>query len=105
MLGSDMDISVAIRDADIQGISDGWQTRLAAITPTVTARHAVTGEGGFCALTTTCERFDVISEPVRKLASTSPEPADRGVRQGRLGVRTCRGDPAAYARALRCGGR
>jgi len=68
--GSDLDISVAIRDTDYQGFADGWRTWLAAIAPTLTARHTATGEGSFYALTTTCERFDVISEPVSKLAST-----------------------------------
>jgi hypothetical protein len=68
--GSDLDISVAIRDADYQDFVDGWKTWLAAIAPTLTARPTATGEGNFYALTTTCERFDVICEPVSKLAST-----------------------------------
>lgn len=67
--GSDLDISVAVRDADFDSFAGEWQTWLAAITPTLTARPI--GDGSFYALTTTCERFDVIAEPVSELPDTA----------------------------------
>ena len=66
--GSDLDVSLAVRDDDFAAFAAEWQTWLAAITPTVTARKI--SDGSFYALTTTCERFDVISEPVSKLRTT-----------------------------------
>jgi hypothetical protein len=66
--GSDLDVSVAVRDADFGAFAAEWETWLAAITPTLTARKI--SDGSFYALTTTCERFDVISEPVGKLSET-----------------------------------
>jgi hypothetical protein len=67
--GSDLDVSVAIRDADFSAFAADWETWLAAITPTLTARKI--SDGSFYALTTTCERFDVISEPVSKVPGTA----------------------------------
>lgn len=67
--GSDLDICLAIRDADFAEFAAGWKTWLAAITPTVTARPL--GDGSFYALTETCERFDVIAEPVGSLPATA----------------------------------
>lgn len=66
---SDMDISLAVRDDDFDTFAAQWQTWLAAITPTLTARPL--GPGSFYALTETCERFDVIAEPVGKLPATA----------------------------------
>jgi hypothetical protein len=66
--GSDLDISLAVRDADFSAFAAQWEQWLAAITPTFTARKI--SDGSFYALTTTCERFDVISEPVSRLADT-----------------------------------
>jgi hypothetical protein len=66
--GSDLDISLAVRDADFTAFAARWEEWLAAITPTFTARKI--SDGSFYALTTTCERFDVISEPVSGLGST-----------------------------------
>lgn len=66
--GSDLDVSVAVRDADFSAFAADWETWLAAITPTLTARKI--SDGSFYALTTTCERFDVISEPVSKISGT-----------------------------------
>jgi hypothetical protein len=66
--GSDLDVSVAVRDADFGAFAAEWVTWLAAITPTLTARKI--SDGSFYALTATCERFDVISEPVGKLSGT-----------------------------------
>jgi hypothetical protein len=67
--GSDLDISVAVRDADLGSFADGWRTWLEAITPTLTARPL--GPGSCYALTATCERLDVIAEPVSKLGATT----------------------------------
>lgn len=67
-LGSDLDVSVAVRDADFGAFAAEWETWLGAITPTLTARKI--SDGSFYALTMTCERFDVISEPVSKLPDT-----------------------------------
>ena len=66
--GSDLDISVAVRDADFDEFAAQWQQWLAAITPTLTARPIAAGS--FYALTPACERLDVIAEPVSKLPGT-----------------------------------
>ena len=65
---SDMDISVAIADDGFDGFAASWRDWLAAITPTLTARSIAAGS--FYALTPSCERFDVIAEPVSKLSAT-----------------------------------
>lgn len=67
--GSDLDVCLAVRDADFAGFAGEWETWLAAITPTLTAR--LLGDGSFYALTAACERFDVIAEPVRGLPATA----------------------------------
>jgi len=66
--GSDLDVSLAVRDADFGAFAGEWKTWLAAISPTLTARKIT--DGSFYALTATCERFDVFSEPVSKVPST-----------------------------------
>jgi hypothetical protein len=66
--GSDLDISLAVRDADFSAFAAEWESWLAEIATTLTARKI--RDGSFYALTTTCERFDVISEPVSKLPDT-----------------------------------
>jgi hypothetical protein len=66
--GSDLDISVAVRDADFEEFAAGWRGWLAAITPTISARPI--SPGSFYALTPACERFDVIAEPVSGLPGT-----------------------------------
>jgi hypothetical protein len=66
---SDMDISLAIADGGFAGFAESWRDWLAAITPTLTARPLAAGS--FYALTPSCERFDVIAEPVGKLPATS----------------------------------
>jgi len=65
---SDLDVSLAVRDDDFAAFAAEWETWLAAITPTVSVRKI--SDGSFYALTATCERFDVISEPVSKLRTT-----------------------------------
>jgi hypothetical protein len=66
---SDMDISVVVTDDGFAGFAGSWRDWLAAITPTLTARPITAGS--FYALTPACERFDVIAEPVSKLAASS----------------------------------
>jgi hypothetical protein len=66
---SDLDVSLAVRDDDFAAFAAEWETWLAAISPTVSARKI--SDGSFYALTPTCERFDVISEPVGKLRTTA----------------------------------
>jgi hypothetical protein len=66
---SDLDISLAMRDDDFGPFGEEWRTWLAAIAPTLTARPI--GPGSFYALTETCERFDVIAEPVGNLPRTT----------------------------------
>ncbi|MGH3404943.1 MAG: hypothetical protein ACRDRJ_20920 [Streptosporangiaceae bacterium] len=66
--GSDLDISLAVRDNDFAAFAAEWESWLEGITPTVTARKI--SDGSFYALTTACQRFDVISEPVSKLPGT-----------------------------------
>jgi hypothetical protein len=66
--GSDLDISLAVRDEDVAGFAAQWQQWLAEITPTLSARPL--GPGSFYALTTTGERLDVFTEPVGKLPDT-----------------------------------
>jgi hypothetical protein len=66
--GSDMDISVAVADDGFEAFAASWRDWLAAITPTLTARPI--RPGSFYALTPSCERFDVIAEPVGKLSTT-----------------------------------
>jgi hypothetical protein len=66
--GSDLDLSVAVRDADFDAFADEWRDWLAAITPTVVARPI--GPGSFYCLTPTCERLDVISSRVSAVPDT-----------------------------------
>ncbi len=66
--GSDLDLSVAVRDDDFDTFAEQWRDWLAAITPTVVARSI--GPGSFYSLTPTCERLDVISRRVSALPDT-----------------------------------
>lgn len=66
--GSDLDVTVAVADDQFDAFSAEWKAWLATITPTLTARPL--GPGSFYALTTTCERFDVIAERVSALPTT-----------------------------------
>jgi hypothetical protein len=66
--GSDLDVVLAVRDKDFGAFASQWRTWLAKITPTLTARKIA--DGSFYALTATCERLDVISEPVSELPDT-----------------------------------
>ncbi|HEX5120091.1 MAG TPA: nucleotidyltransferase domain-containing protein [Pseudonocardiaceae bacterium] len=66
--GSDLDLSVAVRDADFDGFADRWREWLAAIAPTVVARSI--GPGSFYWLTPTCERLDVVATRVSDIPDT-----------------------------------
>ncbi|HEY8742023.1 MAG TPA: hypothetical protein VIU62_02925, partial [Chloroflexota bacterium] len=66
--GSDLDVSIAVADDHFEAFASEWQTWLARITPTVTARPL--GPGSFYALTPTCERFDIITEKVSEVPTT-----------------------------------
>lgn len=65
---SDLDISIAISDEAFDEFADSWRVWLAQITPTVNADPI--GPGCFYAMTTGCERLDVISERVSDLPTT-----------------------------------
>jgi hypothetical protein len=65
---SDLDLSVAVRDADFEEFAGQWRDWLAAITPTVVARPI--GPGSFYCLTPTGERLDVISCSVSTVPDT-----------------------------------
>ena len=67
--GSDLDIDIAVLDDELSSFAsdqDGW---LAQITPVVSL--VPLSPGSFYALTPTCERLDVITEPVSALPSSS----------------------------------
>ena len=66
--GSDLDVSIAVRDEDFDRFAAEWRDWLAAITPTVTARPLA--PGSFYALTPGCERFDVIAERASAVPGT-----------------------------------
>ena len=65
---SDLDISIAIRDDAFDEYAESWRDWLARITPTVNADPIA--PGSFFAMTTGCERIDVISERVSDLSTT-----------------------------------
>lgn len=66
---SDLDIDIAVADDAFDDFSAAWKDWLADITPTVSA--VPLAPGSFYALTPTCERIDVIAEPVSKVATTA----------------------------------
>lgn len=66
--GSDLDLVVAVRDDALESFRADWPRWLGAITPTVLTRLAPTF---LHSVTATCERLDVVIEPVSAVA-TSP---------------------------------
>lgn len=68
---SDLDVIVAVADADAAAFADGWRPRLASITPTVMARPSFGHTGSWLAITPACLRFDLWVETVSQVA-TSP---------------------------------
>jgi hypothetical protein len=66
---SDLDLAIAVRDADFEAFGAEWREWLAAITPTLVARALPGLPGSFYALTPTCERIDVVTERVSQLGT------------------------------------
>src|SRR5690606_30329226 len=62
--GSDLDVVVAVRDADVAGFAEHWREWLAGIIPTVLARPLPFAPGSFFSLTPECLRLDVVVEAV-----------------------------------------
>jgi hypothetical protein len=67
--GSDLDIDLAVRDDQFSAFASDQDAWLAQITPVVSL--VPLAPGSFYALTPTCERMDVITEPVSSLPSSS----------------------------------
>src|SRR5436190_1083657 len=67
--GSDLDTDVAVRDDEFSGFAADQEAWPAQITPVVSLVRLA--PGSFYALTPTCERMDVITEPVGALSSSS----------------------------------
>src|SRR5262245_14057133 len=67
---SDLDLLIAVADADFDAFAGSWKETLAAITPTVLARPLPFLPGSFYSLTPTCERLDVVVERVSRLPQT-----------------------------------
>jgi hypothetical protein len=68
--GSDLDVIVAVRDADFDAYAANWRDWLATVTPVLLARQIPDMPGSFYSLTTECLRLDVVVEPVSRLATT-----------------------------------
>jgi hypothetical protein len=67
--GSDLDIDLAVRDSEVLAFAADQAQWLAQITPVVSL--VPLAPASFYALTPTCERMDVITEPVSALPSSS----------------------------------
>lgn len=67
---SDLDLLLAVRDDDHDAFSATWKDWLGAITPTVIARPLPFLPGSLYSVTPGRERFDVVVEPVSRLATT-----------------------------------
>lgn len=65
---SDLDLLVAVSDDSIEGFAAGWETWLAAITPTLIARPLTFLPGSLYAVTPGRERLDIVAEPVSAIA-------------------------------------
>ena len=68
--GSDLDIDIAVRDADFDAFAAESQIWWSKIAPTVSRREIAHMPGSFFALTPTCERVDVITERVSALSTS-----------------------------------
>ena len=67
---SDLDLLVAVADDALADFAAGWQTWLAAITPTLIARPLPFLPGSLYAVTPGRERLDVVVEAVSALAAS-----------------------------------
>lgn len=65
---SDLDLLIAVRDADLAEFAQGWREFLARITPTLIARPLPFMPGSFYSVTPGRERIDLVVEPVSRLA-------------------------------------
>ncbi|MBM4336747.1 MAG: hypothetical protein FJ108_12685 [Deltaproteobacteria bacterium] len=65
---SDLDLLVAVADAEFDSFAASWRSWLAQITPTVLAREIPFLRGSLYSLTPDCERLDVVLERVSALA-------------------------------------
>jgi nucleotidyltransferase-like protein len=68
--GSDLDVLLAVRDADLDAFTAGWRDWLATVTPTLIARELPGMPGCVYATTDTCARLDVVTEAVSALPAT-----------------------------------
>jgi hypothetical protein len=69
-VASDLDLLVAVADAEHEAFAASWREWLAAITPTVLARPLPFLAGSFYSLTPDCLRLDVVVEPVSMVANS-----------------------------------
>ncbi len=69
--GSDLDINIAVRDEDFDAFTTESATWWAKISPTVSRRAMAHMPGSFFALTPTCERVDILTEPVSALSESN----------------------------------
>ena len=67
---SDLDLLLAVADDAVCDVVEHWSDLIQAITPTVLSRAMPKVPGASHSLTPTCERLDVIVEPVRLLPRT-----------------------------------
>lgn len=67
---SDLDLLVAVADAEFDSFAASWRSWLAQITPTVLAREIPFLRGSLYSLTPDCERLDVVLERVSALAAS-----------------------------------
>jgi hypothetical protein len=65
---SDLDLLIAVRDADLEAFAAGWRDFLARITPTLIARPLPFLPGSFYSVAPGRERLDVVVEAVGRLA-------------------------------------
>lgn len=67
---SDLDLLVAVADAQLDEFASAWRRWLADITPTVLAEELPFAKGSFYSVTPGFERLDVVVEPVSSLDTT-----------------------------------
>lgn len=72
--GSDLDVVLAVRDDAFAAFAQDWRIWLGRVTPTVIARELPGMPGSFYSVTETCERFDVVTEPVSRLLASPHTP-------------------------------
>ena len=68
---SDLDLIIAVADDEHEAFAMSWRQWLSDITPTVLAGELPGGTGSFWSITDNFERFDVIVEPVSRVATSA----------------------------------